>query len=95
MARIGGLMHPVSYRGTSLIRKRTALGPYSRTMPRVLGGPRGVSFLLWARYPCTSLIRSRGVRLLVSDVQGYLAHKKAPPALGPDSRPVPGALWWS
>ena len=26
------------YRGTSLVRKRTALGPYSRTIPRVIGG---------------------------------------------------------
>ena len=26
------------YRGTSLKRKRNPLGPYSRTMPRVLGG---------------------------------------------------------
>jgi len=27
-----------SHRGTSLIRKRTPLGPYGRPMPRVLGG---------------------------------------------------------
>ena len=27
------------YRGTSLIRNRPPLGPYSRTMPRALGGP--------------------------------------------------------
>ena len=26
------------YRGTSLIRNSTFLGPYSRTMPRFLGG---------------------------------------------------------
>ena len=26
------------YRGTSLTRKRTPLGPYHRPMPRVLGG---------------------------------------------------------
>jgi hypothetical protein len=26
----------LAYRGTSLTRKRTALGPYSRTMPRLL-----------------------------------------------------------
>ena len=30
------------YRGTSLIRKRTPLGPCSRTMPRSLWSPRGV-----------------------------------------------------
>jgi len=45
------------YRGTSLIRKRTPLGPYRRPMPRVLGGCQGggdqVGVLLWARYPCT------------------------------------------
>jgi len=39
--------------GTSLIRNTPLLGPYSRTIPRVLwwslGG--GGSFL-WARYPC-------------------------------------------
>ena len=28
----------VEYRGTSLTRKRTPLGPYRRPMPRVLGG---------------------------------------------------------
>ena len=27
-------------------------------------------------------------------VQGYLAHKKRPPA-GPYSSPMPGDLWWS
>ena len=45
------------YRGTSLTRKRTPLGPYRRPMHRVLGeswgGPRGVGVFLWARYPCT------------------------------------------
>ena len=29
------------YRGTSLTRKRTSLGPYRRPMPRVLGGSQG------------------------------------------------------
>ena len=29
---------PLFYRGTSLIRKCTPLGPYRRPMPRVLGG---------------------------------------------------------
>ena len=28
----------VAYRGTSLTRKRTPLGPYRKSMPRVLGG---------------------------------------------------------
>ena len=40
------------YRGTSLTRKRTLLGPYRRPMPRVLGGVLGCFvFLLWARQP--------------------------------------------
>ena len=30
-----------AYRGTSLIRKRTPIGPYHRPMPRVLGGSYG------------------------------------------------------
>ena len=35
------------YRGTSLTRKRTPLGPYRRPMPRVLGGPQvGGRFLM-------------------------------------------------
>jgi len=33
--------HTYPYRGTSLIRKRTPLGPYCRPMPRVLGGSYG------------------------------------------------------
>jgi len=28
-------------------------------------------------------------------VQGYLAHKKTPTLLGPHSRSMPRALWWS
>ena len=42
------------YRGTSLTRKHTHLGPYHMPMPRVLGGPRKVGVFLWARYPCTA-----------------------------------------
>ena len=33
-----GLVDFYTYRGTSLMRKRTPLGPYCRSMPRVLGG---------------------------------------------------------
>ena len=56
--------HP--YGGTSLIRKRTPLGPYRRPMPRVLGGPRGVDAFLWGRYPCMSLhIAYCGVRWMI------------------------------
>ena len=49
-----------AYRGTSLIRKRTLLGPYSRPMPRVLGGFLGVGVFLWARYPFRELGAGRG-----------------------------------
>jgi hypothetical protein len=34
------------YRGTSLIRKRTHLGPYRRPMPKVLRAPGGVGVFL-------------------------------------------------
>jgi hypothetical protein len=37
-------IHPEPYRGTSLIRKRTPLGPYRRPMPRVLGAQGGWAF---------------------------------------------------
>ena len=40
------------FKDTSLIRKRHPVGPNSRTMPRALGGPRGVGEFLWARCPC-------------------------------------------
>ena len=50
---------PGGYRGTSLIRNTLLLGPFSRTLPRVLwwslGG--GGCFLL-ARYPCTGGVRT-------------------------------------
>ena len=35
-ASLPGGLHTVEYRGTSLIRKRPPLGPYSRAMPRAL-----------------------------------------------------------
>ena len=34
-------INQLSYRGTSLARKCTPLGPYRRPMPRVLGGAQG------------------------------------------------------
>ena len=34
------------YRGTSLTRKRTPLGPYHRPVPESLGGPGGVGVFL-------------------------------------------------
>jgi len=38
-----------SYRGKSLIRKRTPLRPYRRPMPRVVGRSWGGGRFLWAR----------------------------------------------
>ena len=49
LAEDGPIIHP--YRGTSLIRKRTPLGPYRRPMPRFLMGISGVGVFLWVRYP--------------------------------------------
>ena len=42
------------YRGTSLTKKRTRLGPFSRPMPGVLGGSQEGGRFLMARYPCTA-----------------------------------------
>ena len=39
------------YRGTSLIRKRTPLGPCRRPMPRVVGGSQGGGRFLMSEVP--------------------------------------------
>ena len=39
------------YRGTSLTRKRTPLGPYRRPMPRVRGGSWGGGLYLMGEVP--------------------------------------------
>ena len=51
------------YRGTSLIRKRRPLGPYSSHVPWALRRSWGVGVFSWARYPCTdaSVVRRRSV----------------------------------
>ena len=41
----------IRYRGTSLIRNCAPLGPYSRTMPRVLGGSLGGGRFLMSQIP--------------------------------------------
>ena len=41
----------VSYRVTSLIRDRHPVGPYSRAMPRVLGGSQGGGRFLMGEIP--------------------------------------------
>jgi len=48
----------VYYRGTSLIRNRPLLGPYSSTCLGPYGAPRGGGVFLWARYPCTDRKKS-------------------------------------
>jgi len=45
----------IKYRGTSLIRKRTPLGPYRRPMPRVLGGSWGGGRFLMGEVPLYSV----------------------------------------
>jgi len=50
-----------AYRGTSLIRERTLLGPYSRPMPMALWGSLGGGLLLMGEVPlyrCYSKLRS-------------------------------------
>ena len=42
---------PREYRGTSLTRKRTLLGPYRGPMPRVLGGSEGCGRFLMGEVP--------------------------------------------
>ena len=42
---------PVAYRDTLLIIKRTPLGPYHRSMPRILGGSYGGGRFLMGEVP--------------------------------------------
>jgi len=53
-----------AYRGTSLSRKRTPLGPYRRPMPRVLGGFWGGECFLMGEVPlllgCVHLVDGHG-----------------------------------
>ena len=68
------------YRGTSLIRKRTPLGPYSRPTPRVLGGSEGVGRFLVTEVSLKGLVRLPRRGALPSD----LAQVRQS---GPDSGP--------
>ena len=49
----------VAYRGTSLIRKRTPLGPYSRPTPRVLGGSLGGGRFIMGEVPLSIQIPTK------------------------------------
>ena len=53
---------PILYRGTSLIRKRLALGPYSSPMPRALWWSEGGRRFLMSEVPLygCSLMAKRG-----------------------------------
>ena len=81
----------VRYRGTSLTRKRTTLGPYRTPMLRVLGGSWGGGRFFYGRgtpeqiWQLWSGKQSGGSRLLRPNrlLQGYLAHKKSPTPLEP------------
>jgi len=72
------------YRGTSIIRKRTHLGPYRRPMPTFLGVSHGGRCLLIGRYPCKPTAGSwrstyRGMCTVLINppaVQGYLVYKE-------------------
>jgi len=63
----------MSYMGTSLIRNRLPLGPYSRPLPRALWWSRGGGHFR-ARYLCTLEGRA-GVR----EYTGHLDHKQTLP----------------
>ena len=68
----------------SLIRNRQPVGPYSRTMPRLLWRSKGGSGFLWARYPCKeTVIDTNTAAIHAPPLQGNLAHKKQPHPVGP------------
>ena len=64
------------YRGTSLTRKRTPLGPYSRITPRALLQSWGVGHSLVSEVPLYTSVQREGSRVDGSLLQGYLAYKK-------------------
>jgi len=72
------------YRGTSLMRKCTPLGPYRRPMPRVIGGGGGV-LLGEAPMQIPQVVNGPNIggRIALPWIQGYLAHKKTPPLRSP------------
>ena len=56
-AQLGGV-----YRGTSLTRKRTPLGPYSRPMPRVVWVSQGGGRFLMGEIPLKGFLCPDGIR---------------------------------
>jgi len=89
------IVHGREYRGTSLIINHPPLGPYRRPMPRFIGEYHGGGRLLMSEVPLNMvamLISTRETRTFApwicehphrDCVQGYLAHKRQPPPLGP------------
>ncbi|KAJ1466751.1 hypothetical protein T484DRAFT_1987665 [Baffinella frigidus] len=71
---------------------------YIRCVRRETGKPPPPSpgkFLIQSHLSSRRLVQPlHELALITVALQGYLAHKKAPP-LGPYSRPMPRALWWS
>jgi len=53
------------YRGTSLVRNRHLLGPYSRPMARALWWSQGGGSFLWARYPLMGEVPLYRIRSLL------------------------------
>jgi hypothetical protein len=90
-----------AYRGTSLMRNSAPLGPYSRNMSVALWRPQKGGLFLLSEVPLYLCFHpkvdgcephSRGVNLRI---QGYLAHKKMPPSLGPPYGPRHSPTAWS
>jgi len=61
------------YKGTSLIRKRTPLGPYRRPMPRVLWGSQGGGrFPMWRSTPASPFEDCMCLRANTSESTGLV-----------------------
>ena len=85
-----GSQQGLEYRGTSLTRKRTPLGPYREPMPRVLGGSLGGWSFLTGEVPLHRLnIHLRfnefedEPNFTRTELEANLAHKKKKPVQGP------------
>ena len=51
-------LREMRYRGASLTRKRTFLGPYLRPLRGSLGGPRGVGVFFMSEVPLNGYVRT-------------------------------------
>jgi len=66
----------LSYRGTSLVRKRTPLGPYRRPMPRVLGWSSGGGRAPRPKHARETGATTKDQLLVEKQVQAALIQKK-------------------